>query len=100
MEPTQHATIVWWSDVKTSGLVQTVDNYGVVRQYFLLASKIVKRPAQITANMHVYFAQTETPNRPGLLPLITGAVVSEHPLDVTAGKDWLVNGAVPQTEVR
>jgi len=39
--------LLWWSSEKTQGVVQVLDEHGIVSKYFLLESKVVQRPQQI-----------------------------------------------------
>jgi len=75
--------IVWYSDFKTQGLVTVTDEHGVTQSYFLLLSKIVKRPEKIQAGHYVKFHKIIPAARQGLLPTCVDVVVSEYPFTET-----------------
>jgi hypothetical protein len=86
--------ILWWDDVKATGIIQIVDAQGVATKYFLLGSKIVQRPQQIKASNYVKFRDALQPKRPDLLPVAINVVVSERPLteSVVSGASALLGG--------
>jgi len=71
--------VVWFSEERTQGLVTVKNERGEVQSYFLLLSKIVKRPEKIRAGQYVKFHKIIPAARQGLLPLILEAIISEHP---------------------
>jgi hypothetical protein len=88
--------IVWYSEQRTQGLVSVTNERGEVTSYFMLLSKIVKRPEKIQAGNYVKFHKIVPATRQGLLPLAVDVVVSEHAL-VDAGVNALA--ATQKTEV-
>ena len=87
------AKIIWWSQQKTQGICQVVDEHGIVSKYFLLESQIVQRPQQIRVGYYAKFRDVLAPRRPDLLPVAVNVVVSEHPFAEHAGVDALKAGA-------
>jgi len=86
--------IVWYSDYKTQGLVTVTNEQGEVQSYFLLLSKIVKRPDKIQAGNYVKFHKIVPAARQGLLPLALDVIVSEYPFaETNAGAAALAGGA-------
>jgi hypothetical protein len=83
--------ILWWSDAKTQGLVSVTNERGEVQSYFLLLSKVVKRPEKIQAGNYVKFHKIVPAARQGLLPLALDVIVSESPF-ADAGIDALKVG--------
>jgi hypothetical protein len=83
--------VVWWNEYKTSGICSVSDEHGVTQTYFLLASKIVQRPASIEPGYYVKFKDVLQPKRQGLLPTPINVVISEHPF-VDAGVAGLAGG--------
>jgi len=71
--------IIWWNEPKAQGIILADNGTSVGDRYFLLLSKIIKRPAVITAGMYVAFPDYLNPKRPDLLPVAVRVEVSENP---------------------
>ncbi len=81
--------ILWWSSEKTQGVIQVVDEHGVVSKYFLPESKVVQRPHQIKAGYFVRFSDALQAKRQDLLPIAINVTVSEFPFTEHAGANAL-----------
>jgi len=81
--------IVWWNSEKTQGVIQVVDEHGVVSKYFLPESKVVQRPQQIKAGYFVKFSDALQAKRQDLLPVAINVTVSEFPFAEHAGANTL-----------
>ena len=86
--------IVWYSDYKTQGLVTVTNEHGEAQSYFLLLSKIVKRPEKIQAGNFVKFHKIIPAARQGLLPVALEVIVSEHPFTETSAGAAALAGEV------
>jgi hypothetical protein len=74
------AKIIWWDQHRTQGVMQVVNEQGIVKKFFLLESKIVQRPAEIRTGMLSKFTDALEPKRPDLLPVAINVVVFSQPL--------------------
>jgi hypothetical protein len=72
-------TILWWQADRTQGVIQVVDEHGIVFKFFLLGSRIIQRPEKIRSGHFVKFSDALQPKRQDLLPIAVNVVVSEHP---------------------
>jgi hypothetical protein len=69
-------TIVWSAKGRS---IVSVTEQGVVQKYFLLGSRIHRSPEFITIGQYVKFEGTSPAPRPGFLPVILAAEVSNTP---------------------
>jgi len=76
-------TLVWWSPAKGRGIISVTDQ-GIVQKYFLLGSRIHRSPEFITIGQYVKFEGSVPPPRPGLLPVVLAAEVSNTPFDTSS----------------
>lgn len=85
--------IVW--SAKGRSIVSVTKN-GIVQKYFLTDSRIYRSPEIITVGQHVKFEGSVPPPRPGLLPVILSAEVSNTPFTETPAVSGLdaVQGVV------
>lgn len=79
--------ILWWSAVRTEGMIETIDSDGIVTNYYLLGSKIIQKPGRIEPGYFVKFTHALPARRQNLLPLAMNVFISEHPFDAQAGTD-------------
>jgi len=85
--------LLWWSSEKTQGVVQVLDEHGIVSKYFLLESKVVQRPQQIKPGYFVKFSDAIQAKRQDLLPIAINVTVSEYPFTEHAGAAALASKA-------
>ena len=71
-------TVVWYNDARSQGLIAVTQN-AIVQKYFLLESKIARRPEIIRPGQYAKFEAFAPAPRPGLLPYALAVEISTEP---------------------
>lgn len=73
--------IAWFNGKTGHGVAAVLGEDGVVRRYFVTQTRILESPKNIEAGDLIKFCGS-TPSKPGLLPVVLGAIITKKPLDL------------------